>query len=121
MQEIPAEKVRLSRIWRVTTTTCGMLACAGGWFTLDPYFQSLGLNANEYGSPTFEGLLSFAALAKFFEFDGVFYAEALFSARYTYRSAFDFETALASDKDLWNARAALFVENIAEFRQIYRG
>lgn len=32
-------------------STCGTIACLGGWCTVDPYFRSLGVLANFSGAP----------------------------------------------------------------------
>ncbi len=65
---MPDDRCRL-RVWRGLDcgTSCGTVACAGGWATLYPPFQAMGLSWRVVSNaPLFDGLISFPAIDAFF-------------------------------------------------------
>lgn len=65
LEELPPEKKVHMNNWR----ECRMVACAGGWMAVDPWFNRQGFCASKGGSPVYLGDFGFDALRAFFGID----------------------------------------------------
>ncbi|CAG9229283.1 hypothetical protein [Burkholderia vietnamiensis] len=91
---IPEENLNLNA-WRTRNrgATCGTIACAAGWLTLHPKFQTLGLTVHgSHGVPKYRDHTHYAALAALFEIETddaeVLFKTALHDARKSHKEIF---------------------------------
>jgi hypothetical protein len=91
-------------------TTCGTIACAGGWLGLNPEFEYLGMSVGTSGTPTFGSHSGYHALSAFLglPYGGTY---RLFSIRSeTDRLLFGAQESLMTDRQLWLSRARIVRE-----------
>jgi len=65
--------------FKTAATDCGTIACGVGWACLYPKFNREGLRVSPSDTPTFNGLLGWPAVEKFFDLTG-HEARSLFSS-----------------------------------------
>jgi hypothetical protein len=93
---------------------CGTVACAGGWLSMHPQFNDMGLKLNAERFPVLRGLQAIGALAALFNLE---YSDALdlFGMRPICGGPRRYDPPNAdrlSDKELWKARVRNFLNRM---------
>jgi hypothetical protein len=96
---------------------CGTTACLGGWASLYPPFQAMGLNPDCFFEPSYRGLSRYAALGAFFALPG-FETIGIFATRAGVASEYTPELRNLSDKMIALRRIRLHLLNKGAITQV---
>lgn len=104
-------------IYSPSEITCGTVACAGGWLTLTPRFQELGLKPDERGFPQLACLSVDGSVDNLsYTTEGIFNGWILTTSARVFSKLFDISLDDASD--LFEIRA-LTIDNAVDYAEVF--